>query len=264
MAATAKVAGKETQTGGVRSVERSLAILTAFSRERPCLQLDELSAAVGLPKSTTHRLVQTLVDNGFLERGETAGSYRLSVLVARLGGIATYDRSNELIHQALASLRDETGETAGLAILDAGAAVIVDRLVSLQPLRYNIHKGSRLPAHSSSSGRVLLATLDEATIAELHASGQLSLWPEHPVPSLKVLMRQVGAVRDQGYALDDEEFAQGLRCISVSLHGEDGTPYSLGISSVAARLSATELVEFLPRIRSAADEISATFRAEIG
>jgi DNA-binding IclR family transcriptional regulator len=246
----------ERRSPGVRAVERSLAILTAFTGEGPELTLDEISLRTNLPKSTAHRLIQTLMAAGFLERGRQGGSYRLSVTAAQLGTIALRDRTREAICEVIIRLRNETGETVGLSVLEGAQMVVVERLVSRHQLRYNLQLGSRLPAHATSSGKVLLADRPEHELRRLFASPRLAAFTPRTIASLDALVAHLAEVGAAGYAIDDEEYLAGLRCISVpvrDLHGN--VTHALGIAGVAARLTVDELLALRPQLEEASQVV---------
>jgi IclR family acetate operon transcriptional repressor len=239
----------------VRSVERALKILSLLAHGQPEYTLDDVSAQLQLPKSTVHRLLHTLTESGFVERGMTGGSYRLGVGAVRIGSIANRGRVSEALYQ----LRDLTQETVGLVTLERDEAVILSRALSRHPLRYNLHEGTRLPAHCTSSGKVLLSQLPLETVELLYGGSPLPRFTERTVSSYRELLAQLSKVRANGFAVDDQEYAEGLRCLSVPIALGPSSLYALGIAGAAARLSVEGLMSHLPAIRAAADTISDAF-----
>src|SRR6266704_5496612 len=142
------------------SVRNAARVLRAFSRAGQELGITELSRQLGLGKSTVHRLVTTLAAERMLERGSTPGRYRLGLVLYELGSRVT---EHVDLHQAalpvLTTLRHETGEMVHVAVLDGLEVVYVERLESHNLLPIFRQVGHRLPAHWTSSGKILLASL---------------------------------------------------------------------------------------------------------
>src|SRR6266705_4780221 len=142
------------------SVRNAARVLRAFSRAGQELGITELSRQLGLGKSTVHRLVTTLAAERLLERGSTPGRYRLGLVLYELGSRVT---EHVDLHQAalpvLTTLRHNTGEMVHVAVLDGLEVVYVERLESHHMLPIFRQVGHRLPAHWTSSGKVLLASL---------------------------------------------------------------------------------------------------------
>jgi DNA-binding IclR family transcriptional regulator len=245
-------------TTSVRSVERTFAILSAFSRDRNELTLDEIADVATLPKSTVHRLLQTLIACGVIERGRQYGGYRLSLRLASIGSVAlAHRRPQEDIRHFLQELRDQIGETVSLSFLEAGAAVVLDRVVSLHTLPVNIQQGTRLPGHACASGKVLLATLPPAEIDRHFGGTSLQAITTHSITSRAKLKQELRKVREQGYAIDEHEYAVGVSCIAVPLQipqREHGA-YALGLSGSSARLSKADLIENVDTLREYAARI---------
>src|SRR5579884_3219806 len=150
-----------------QSLERGLAILSAFHSGRPLLGVSELSREVGLSRSTTHRYVATLTTLGYLRQDHGTKKYRLGPRVLDLGFSAINSMElREVAAPHLRRLSDETGFTVNMAILDGLDIVYVERCRSTQAgqreIDLNLHVGSRLPAYCTSLGKVLLAFLPPA------------------------------------------------------------------------------------------------------
>lgn len=248
----------------VRAVDRSLSILLAFTRDRPEQTLDELSEATQLAKSTTHRLLATLMANGFVERGNTPSNYRLGLSVAIIGSVAIRARRpREQVHRVLEKVQAETNETAGLSVRQGKSIAIVDRVESQHALRYNLGIGAMIPAHATSSGKVLLGGLAVTELEALAPDGMLPAFTHHTITKLADLLLEVSAVRDRGYALDNEELAEGLRCVAVPVYdSEQRVVFALGISGPSTRLSLDRSVRLVPGLSSAAAEISSLLDLE--
>src|SRR5579884_161518 len=148
-----------------QSLERGLAILSAFRSGRPVLGVSELGREIGLSRSTTHRYVATLATLGYLRQDHATRKYRLGPRVLDLGFSAINSMElREVASPHLHRLSDETGFTVNMAILDGLDIVYVERCRSARAeqreIDLNLHVGARLPAYCTSLGKVLLAFLD--------------------------------------------------------------------------------------------------------
>src|ERR1700681_564086 len=148
-----------------QSLERGLAILSCFTPARPVLGIADIADELGMSRSTTHRYVITLVALGYLEQGASR-KYRLGLRVTNLGMSALNSTGlREHAHPFLEELRQRTSYTTSLAVLDGGDIVYVDRARSFRrgqgSIDLDLHPGSRLPAHSTAMGKILLAYLPE-------------------------------------------------------------------------------------------------------
>jgi DNA-binding IclR family transcriptional regulator len=226
--------------------------------ERLDWTLDDISQGTELPKSTTHRLLDTLARQHFVEAGPRAGTYRLGLRAATVGNMAIRTRRpRQDVHDILRRAVDELGESIGLSVREETSVVIVDKVVSPRPLHWNLGVGASLPAHCSASGKVMLSGLSDEAIVALYAGHELTHTTPKAVATIEELLERVGTVREQGYALDDEELERGLRCVAVPVRGTSGRlVYSLGLSAPASRLDTDDLEGMVGSLQRAAGEMS--------
>jgi IclR family KDG regulon transcriptional repressor len=243
---------------GVRAVERSLAVLSSFTRERSERTLEGISESIGLPKSTTHRLLATLIAGGFVDRGLLPTTYRLGLKAAIVGSVALRTRRpREETHHVLESIRMEIDETIGLSVLDGRSIVIIDKVESRHALRWDLGIGASAPAHCTSSGKALLSGLPDTEIEALYGDGRLTAYTHNSIVSVTKLLTELASVRRRGFAIDDEELSYGVRCVAVPVRGRNGRiEFALAASGPSARLSPERLLQLVPRLQLASDEIS--------
>ena len=156
----------ETGTGTSQSLERGLAILSAFDSERPLIGVSELSRELSLSRSTAHRYIATLAQLGYLQQDPDSKRYRLEPKVLDLGFSAINSMDvREISAPHLRRLSDETGHTVNLAILDGIDVVYIERCRTAQPgqreIDLNLHVGARLPAYCTAMGKAILAFVAE-------------------------------------------------------------------------------------------------------
>src|SRR3954449_2856793 len=188
-------------TARSQSLERGLAVLSAFRSGRPLLGISELGREVGLSRSTTHRYVATLATLGYLQQDAVTRKYRLGPRVLDLGFSAINSMElREISVPHLQQLSDETGYTVNMAVLDGSDVVYIERCRSSRQgqrdIDLNLHVGSRLPAYCTSMGKVLLAFLpDEERTALLD---QIELSPRGPntLTARRALLEELARVRE--------------------------------------------------------------------
>jgi IclR family pca regulon transcriptional regulator len=247
-----------------QSLERGLAILSAFRSGRPLLGVSELGREIGLGRSTTHRYVATLAALGYLQQDTATRKYRLGPRVLDLGFSAINSMElREVAAPHLRRLSDETGYTVNMAILDGGDVVYVERCRSSQAgqreIDLNLHVGSRLPAYCTSLGKVMLAFLSPEERAAALASVDLTQRGPNTIVSRDGLEAELDRVRADGFATNNEELAYGLRSIAAPVLSRDGGAVAaINLAAHSSMMPMDRLAEQLsPTLRQAAADISA-------
>jgi IclR family transcriptional regulator, pca regulon regulatory protein len=244
----------------VEALAKGLRLLNLFTEQRPTWRVTDLAEAAGLPMPTAYRVVQTLTAEGYLDHLPN-GDYRPGVRVLALGTAAL--RSLDLVEIAtprLQRLASETGETVNLAVLTGDRVLYLIRLRNSDLVTANIQVGSTLPAVHTSIGKLLLSGL---TPEELSAHITDASFPAQHGPNAKVnieeLQEELGRIREQGWAVQDEELAYGLRSVAGPIVGPDGRVVAGVNLAVQARdWSAQRIVrELRPVVLAACTEISA-------
>jgi IclR family pca regulon transcriptional regulator len=246
-----------------QSLERGLAILGCFTPTRPVLGIADIADELGMSRSTTHRYVITLVALGYLEQGASR-KYRLGLKVTDLGMAAMNSTGlREHAHDYLEELRLRASSfTVGLAVLDGLEIVYVDRLRSFRRgqsmVDLDLDAGSRLPAYCTAMGKVLLAYLPESEQDERIAEMTMTKQGPNTITSKSALREELEQVREEGFAVNDEEFTAELYSISVPVRDDSEVVAAVNMAAHASMISLGELVDALgPHLVSTADRISA-------
>ena len=249
--------------GHSQSLERGLAILSAFRTRQPLLGSSELAREVGLTRSTAHRYIATLATLGYLEQDPGTRKYRLGPRVLDLGFSAINSMElREIAAPHLQRLSDETGYTVNLAILDGTDVVYVERCRSAQQgqrgIDLNLHVGSRLPAYCTSMGKVLLADLPVEELDALLDRVELTQRGPNTLTTRTDLVAELARVREAGLAVNNEELAFGLRSIAAPVHGQTGkVAAAINLAVHRSWVSMEDLVRTLsPTLKQTAAEIS--------
>jgi DNA-binding IclR family transcriptional regulator len=237
----------------VPGLERGLRILSEFSAREPVLGAPELSKRIGIPRTTTFRLLQTLEALGFLERANGDRHFRLGVAVLRLG--FEYLSSLELTDfgtPILERLRDQTGLSTHLLIRDERDVVFVAKAQALDPMfsSVKVHVGTRLPAHATVHGQVLMGDMTLAQLRELYPEPQLERFTDRTPATVEALYERIRATAEQGYAVSEASFERGISVVSAPVRDQSG--------KVVAALTAT-----VPRSDIGGDEERAPLVAQV-
>jgi IclR family transcriptional regulator, pca regulon regulatory protein len=247
-----------------QSLERGLAILSAFQSTRPLLGVSDLSREVGLNRSTTHRYVATLASLGYLRQDPSTKRYRLGPRVLDLGFSAINSMElRQISVPHLQQLSDDTGHTVNLAVLDGVDILYIERCRSARQgqrdIDLNLHVGSRLPAYCTSMGKVLLAFLGEAELAAAVERIQFARRGPNTLVDRKALLRELQRVRLDGLAVNNEELAYGLRSIAAPVRAPGGEVVAaINLAVHRSMVSLEDLLANLgPALRRTADDISA-------
>lgn len=213
----------ERRTEQLSSVRNAARVLKEFSHTDRELGVTELAGRLGLGTSTVHRLLTTLVAERLLERGRSAGRYRLGLAIYELGSsVGSHFDLHEAALPVMASLRHSTLETVHVAVLDGLEVVFVERLESPHTIRIFSRVGTRLPAHCTSTGKVLLASLSEDVLRGRLAQWLPSRLTPHTITDPEQLISQLGRVAAQGWAENAQESELGLSSVGAPIRDADG------------------------------------------
>jgi IclR family transcriptional regulator, pca regulon regulatory protein len=245
-----------------QSLERGLAILGCFTSEHPVLGIADIAEELGMSRSTTHRYVTTLLALGYLEQGRSR-KYRLGLRVTDLGMSALNSTGlREHVHPFLEELRQRTGYTIALAVLDGAEILYVDRARSWRrgerEIDLGLHPGSRMPAYCMAMGKVLLAYLPDDVQRELIAQMKLERNSPSTITSKQALRAELDQIREDGFAVNDQELRPGLHAIAVPVRDESREVVaSVGIAASPEAIALAELIDALsPHLISTAARIS--------
>jgi IclR family transcriptional regulator, pca regulon regulatory protein len=244
----------------VEALAKGLRILTLFDEQRPLWRVTDLATAAKLPMPTVYRVVQTLTAEGYLDHLPN-GDYRPGVRTLTLGTAAL--RSLDLVELATPKLQllgEKTGETVNLAVLRNDRVLYLVRQRNSDLVTANIQVGSTLPAVTTSIGKLLLAYLhpDELSARITRESFAAQHGPNAKV-SLDELRGEFEQIRAQGWALQDEELAHGLRSVAAPVTGASGDVVAGVNLAVQARDWSTQRIvrELRPNLLATCAEISA-------
>lgn len=227
----------------IGSVQRAIDILNLFDAQSPELGTTEISRAVHLHKSTTASLIYTLEANGYLAQNPETRKFRLGLkLIERAFVMLDQVEVRKTAYPHLQTLRDKWNETVNLAILDGADVVYIERMLGTKTLGMRSEVGRRAPAHSTSLGKAILACLPHKQVeAYIHKYG-LPPVTDKTITDPQKFLAELEKVREQGYAIDDEENEVGGRCIGVPVYDYTGQVVTaVSISAPASRLPMSDV-----------------------
>ena len=242
----------------VQVLDRALAALEILADRASECSLAELCAMMKLHKSTVHRLMMVLEQHRLVDKNPDTGRYRLGLKLFELGSKAL--GTTDLRRHArpyLDRLQRELGETVFFCMLDEGQVFYLEKIESQQSVRTGCTVGSRAPVHCTAVGKAMLAELADADVNEIVRRWGLKAMTENTITSASALKTELRAIRSRGYAIDDEEKEQGLRCVSAAVRGDSGKLLAaLSVSGPAFRVTRERVPEIGRAVMQAAGELS--------
>ncbi len=238
---------------------RLISLLEVIAARDQLFSLQSLVDETGLPKPTLHRMLAQLESGGLLQRERDGRHYSTGVRLRRLAeNLLFNDSFRGARHTVLRRLVDEVGESCNITVLDGSEVVYLDRVETAAPLRFYLHPGSRVPAHCSASGKLLLSQMSPAQRQRLLAHVPLETYTPKTIIDLAALERELKAVRRNGYAIDDEEFLPGLLCVAVLVPTPGGARSNLcvAVQAPVMRLARDKALSCLPALQRAAQAIA--------
>ena len=240
------------------AVERAIRVLQALGDGGEGRGLSELSRSLGVSKSTLSGLLATLERFDLVERDAASRTFRLGFGLLDLSHpvLARLDL-REIARPYLARLRDASGETAILHVLDGERALIADREEPDRQLKIVAPVGLRLPPLAGSVGKAALAALPEAEAAAIVASRPLPAFTARTITDPARYLRELARVRRDGYALENEEYLPGVRAATAAVRDRSGRPVgTLSVVGVAVRLPDRWMRELAADVAAAAAAVS--------
>jgi IclR family KDG regulon transcriptional repressor len=242
----------------IQAVERVGAILDVFTPEIPELGVTEIAERTGLHKSTAHRFLVNLEAVGLLERDARTQRYRLGLRMFEMGGIVLEQMS--LWDEALPFLEGlvtDSGETGHLAVLERGEAIYIEKVEARRALRIPSAMGRGYPAHATSLGKVLLSDLGENEVREILGTHGMASYTRTTTTDVTPLLAELADIRERGFAVDDEEYDEGLRCVGAPIRDHTGRVVAaLGIGGPVTRVTPERVDDLARLVIDAADGLS--------
>lgn len=241
----------------IQSLDRGLLILEAVGKSPEPVSLVQLAALLGIDRSSAFRLAKTLKRRGFLTNTSVGRDYVLGSSVWRLS--RHYDWSKmmaRVAHEPLKMLATETNETAHLAVREGRQALFIDHVTSSHVISISGQTGELVPLYCTSHGKALLIDFEERELADLFSGKPLKAYTKNTIQSIKALAAECRTFREKGFATDESEYLEGVRCLAAPIRDRDGEVIaSIGISAPSARFPREREREFAQMVVSVAGQI---------
>jgi DNA-binding IclR family transcriptional regulator len=241
---------EDTTKNPIQVAEKLFQVIETLAENGP-MGIMELSTALGFHKSTTHRLVTSLLCMGYVRQDAESLKYSLTFRFLEIGNkILEQTNMATLIRPELKKLSERTGETVHLVRREGVDAIYIDKVESHSgTMRMVSRVGNRIPLYCSGVGKALLAELPDEEILEIWQSSDVKRLTAKTVSDYKGLMERIEKVRADGYAIDDEENEAGVRCIAVTLAGYNKEPlYAVSISAPVNRMDGKRIRELAKEV----------------
>ena len=247
-------------TPPIQSLDRGLAILEAVAASAEPMPLKQLTDLIGIDRSSVFRLANTLRQRRFLANPKGSNAYVLGPTAWRLSRRYGRNVLATFFHQYLRDLTTKLGETSHFAVREGGQVFFVDHHIPTgQVISVAGQTGEFAPLHCTAHGKALLADFDRKALRSLFGRAPLRAYTRNTITSLTTLGRVCGRVRVDGFALDDAEYIEDLRCIAAPIRDAQGDIVaSVGISAPLTRLPRNRIVKATAEVVAAARAIAAS------
>ncbi|WP_338833121.1 HTH-type transcriptional regulator XynR [Moorella humiferrea] len=242
----------------VQTVERALEIIKILAQNGPeGLGISEISRQLGLGKSTVHRLLNTLMAYHYVEQDVRNAKYRLGWALFEIGNIVPRQhRVDNFDINILQDLCAEYGETVNFGIRDGNRTIIITKVEPDVRLKANVNVGESEPLHATALGKVLISELDSNLLKSILGEN-LKSFTSNTITTLEELLVELKKVREQGYALDCEEYCYGLTCIAMPVRDFTGEiRAAVSVSGLTNRLNFNRIMEIKNGLEAAARRLS--------
>ena len=240
---------------------KALSVLEVVVLNPKPTPMSEIIRLTGLTKPTAHRVVALLAEVGFVERDASGlGLIEGSSLVYLAHKTLASAAPRSIRHSILKQLSEEVGETCNYGVLSGGDVVYLNRVEAKWPLGLRFDAGSRVPAHCTSIGKLLLSQLSDPDLIKIIKTLPLSAYTSNTITDPTRLLAAIKNIQQDRIGTDNQEFMHGVVCVAVPITNYNGNCFGgIAISAPEARMTLNEILGFIPRMRSAAQDFAETY-----
>lgn len=242
----------------VQVLDRAVAILEILSNADQEMSLGELTTAIGLHKSTVHRLLMVLESHRLVDKSPLHGRYRPGLKLFELGSLAVNKlRLRERARPRLMWLVSQTSETVHLGVLDHREVLYIDKIEPERSIRISSKIGSRQNAHCTATGKALLAFQPERVVKAILRDQGLPKLTAKTITDPDLFMAELERTRERGYSVNDEEREEGVRSVAMPIFGSDEQVVAaIAVIGPAFRFENSRILTLLEPLRSVTAELS--------
>lgn len=241
----------------VNSVDRALSILELISNHRDGLGITEIGEKLDLHKSTVHRLLQTLIYKGFVVQDNNSRNYMISFKLFEIGqrkveGLDILEISKKHIKR----LVKQVNETVHLVVRDENEVAYIDKMEADNTISMSSKIGRRSPMYSTSVGKAILAYSEKSDIERIWKSSEIIKFTKNTITEYEKFIKELDKIKQQGYAIDNEEHELGVRCIGVPVFNRFGeVEAAISVSGPAMRMDRDKIEKIKKGVMDSAREI---------
>jgi DNA-binding IclR family transcriptional regulator len=238
------------------AVQRAFQLLKLVAESPAEQSLSGIARNLGWSKSTTHGLIQSLLSVGALEQGPLGKKIVLGPAIVELAFQSwNYFQVGDKARPILETLRDQIGETVFLGVLGRSRGIIVATAESQKSLKISAPPGTSISLLAGALGKVYLASLSEDQTAEFIQERELPRFTDKTITDKRNYIAEISQVRQNGYAVDDEEYLPGVKAIAVSVGNRRGLPLALWVVGFAGAMEKDVLPNFIQHIQKSAHNL---------
>jgi len=249
-----------TETGKAFPTVKAVAILEAMATVRRPLGVTEVGVLLGLPKPTAHRIVRMLESEGLLQREPGSRRFVPGARLVRLGlGVVAASMLSAPRHAILEALSQKIGETCNFGVMADSHVVYLDRVESAWPFGLRFERGSRVPLHCTSMGKLFLSLMPAKKCALLLRSMPLYRYTENTITDAARLEAELENIRSAEVSTDNQEFLAGVVCVAVPVRDTNKQSVAaLAVSAPLARMTLQQGLQHVPLLQAAAEQLTVT------
>ena len=242
----------------IQSIDRALQVLELFSLEKPEWGVTEISKVLNIYKSNVHNILSTFTEKGFVKKDSKTDKYKLGIKFFELGSVVIKNMDlRRIAHPYIEKLSKEFNETVHLGVLDEGRVVSIEREESNKGLCSHIEIGRRAPLHCTAVGKAIMAYLSEEEINLIIKEKGLEKYTENTITTKEGLENEFKKIRKQGYAVDNMEHEEGVRCVAGPIRDYTGKVIaSMSISGPAFRINESNILDIAKKVKEYCDSVS--------
>ena len=244
------------------SLDKALQVIELLSKNPQGLSLLELNQHLGFPKSTIHHILSTFIPYDYVTQEPEGKKYGLGL---KFLGISRTIIDNldirKKAHPFLRKLHRECHEAVHLSVLRNGLVTYIDKVQKEGGLSLATYVGFTTDPHAAAGGKILLSELSDKEVKEIYRQRSLKSYGKNTITSLSRLLDEIKKVRHQGFAIDDEEYYEGVRCVAAPIRAGGKIVAALSVTGSIFTITRERIQkELIPSVKRTAEEISANLR----
>jgi len=243
----------------IQSIDRTLQVLELFSIEKPEWGVTEISKALNIYKSNVHNVLSTLAERGFIKKDPKTDKYKLGIKFFELGSIVIKNMDlRKIAHPYIEELSKEFKETVHLGVLIKGEIISIEQEESNKNLYLRIIVGKKAPLHCTAVGKAIFAFLPKDEASLIVKEKGLEKFTENTITTKEDLENEFKKIREQGYAVDNMEHEEGVRCVAGPIRDYSGRIVAgMSVSGPAFRIDEGNIPNIAKKVKEYCDSISA-------